>query len=317
MSTWDALTGRGGGGAAAYAQQAGTGGSVTRAPQNDAAARQFVLDNYGAMWASFLNDPELGPILMKAGYDRVDPAILTSRVMNTNWWRSRSDAQRQYEQLANSDPAALERMRQAKRAEIWDLAAQFGVPASAVGPLTENALKFGMSEAQIKDFLSTQVTHDATRGTNLVNTLYDQMHKYAGDYGVKIDDETALDFARKVMAGEMTDQDAVGFFKDRAKEAYWWIGDQLEKGITTKQYFEPVRQTIAQTLELSPDSIDLFDPKYRDVIMRVEDNGNVRGMNLTEAADWARSQEDWKKTKNASDAAYDTVGQLAKMFGQA
>lgn len=286
-----------------------------RAPRNDAEARAYVAQNFGWM-AGFLNDPEVGPILLQAGYEKWDGTRVNAALQGTNWWRSQSESQRKYAMAEQSDPAELDRQINAKQATLWDIAANMGVSGVDIGELSRNAVRFGWTDDQVRDQLSSYINASALSGQNMVRTLADQARDLGAQYFVKTDDEQALNFGRRIAAGEMKAEDMQAYYRDRAKELYSHLGSVIDQGVTLKQYFAPHKAEIAKLLEVSEDSIDLMnDPKWGEVLRRQNDDGTMRAATLTEVADMARKDEKWRNTQNAQDGAAGMAMTLAKTFG--
>lgn len=286
-----------------------------RTAQDNAAAKQWIYDNLGGAWAGFLNDPELGPLLLDAGYNRWTPEQFQARLQSTQWFRTHSDAERKFITLQETDPAQAGRIISEKQAAIHDWAKQMGLGNQDISVVAQNAVRYGWSDTQTKDILAGMIEASALSGQNTVRTIADQARGYAGDYFQTVSDDMALEFARRTVAGEMQPEDIQAYFRDRAKENYSYLGRVIDSGVTLKQYFRPHQEELSRLLEVAPEAIDFNDPKWRNVTRIQNEDGTVRAMTLTEVADYARSRPEWNKTQNAQDAAASTAKQLAQMMG--
>ena len=85
-----------------------------------------------------------------------------------------------------------------------------------------------------------------------------------------------------------------------------------------KNHLEPVRQTIANTWELSLDEVNLgniFGSSLEDLIKEDEEGNATTFMNSLEARRWARSQDRWKDTKAYKTGMGNNVSSILGLFG--
>lgn len=91
-------------------------------------ATQTILRDYPSL-AYLLNDPEVGPLLLQA----VDPehpfdiATFQQKVKETNWWKTSSASQRQWETLLATDPATANQQADQWKQTLKAEAEQAGV----------------------------------------------------------------------------------------------------------------------------------------------------------------------------------------------
>jgi hypothetical protein len=96
------------------------------------------------------------------------------------------------------------------------------------------------------------------------------------------------------------------------------LSNDIASGITPSQYFDPITQDIARTLEIPPDSIDYTQPKWAQVLQYKDpSSGETRPMTDAEAMNWARQQPEWQNTSAAASSAASTVKALSSAFGAA
>jgi hypothetical protein len=287
-------------------------------PQNDAEARRYVMENYGWM-AYFLKDGELGPILLKAGYGQWDAAKVEGAIKNTNWWRSKNDAQRKYAMLEAEDPTELIRQRQHKTAIVNDAAHRLGIGGDFdIGQFADDAMEFGWSDEQIMDMLSWSISMDDTKKPGQVATWFGEMKAMAAQYYIRIADSDLLADAQRIARGERTVEDMEAYYRQLAKQKFGYLAETLDQGVTVAQYFAPHRAELANILEVGEDSIDLMnDQRYHSVLYQADPNadGRQRAMTLAEVGEFARKDERWKATSNARETSASMVSALTEVFG--
>jgi hypothetical protein len=143
------IPGGGGGGASG---QFGPVDFRSQAVVTDADARRYVTEHYPDM-AAYLNNPELGPILMKAARGGWGANRLQGALHKTKWWKQHSQAQRSFDNLEKTDPAtAKARVGQAK-ADLESIARQ-----EAIDPGKVNLDKLA-HRAAVNNWTSQQMTN--------------------------------------------------------------------------------------------------------------------------------------------------------------
>jgi uncharacterized protein (DUF2236 family) len=77
----------------------------------------------------------------------------------------------------------------------------------------------------------------------------------------------------------------------------------------------PTRDQIAKELELTPDAVDLMDPKWRSMVTTTDPKTNeVRAATLTEVVRSARRAPEWAKTNNSKSLAANTFMLIRNIF---
>lgn len=266
-------------------------------------------------WA--FNIPEIGNLL-KAGVD--DPGRdIIPELIQTSWYKQTQASVRKWEALKTSDPASAEARLREEEARIWDMQLQMGVTpdSKATQEMAQKSLRMGWESSQLQDAVATQL-HYAKGVTPVgsISTTMQQLKQTAANYFIKLDDETAFNYAKSVLAGEHSAQDWQGIWADQAKQKLPTIAQYIDKGITPEQYFSPAKQRIAATLEINPQTVDFNDTRWNKVINTTDDKGQTRPMTDNEIDVFARSQDEFKHTRQAQSQAADLAETLLQTFGK-
>ena len=203
-------------------------------------------------------------------------------------------------------------------AEIRNISRMFGLPDQDFDALGWQAANNNWDTEKIRDLLADQITYETTKNPGYVNDVMNKTRNYAADYMVKISEEEALGFARKVASGDMDPESIKTEMGRRAKAQYSYLAHVVDSGSTLKEYFDPHRKTIAQLMEVSPDKIDfLNDPQWADVVNRPPDanDSTRREMSLSEVESFVRSKDQWSTTQNARSTAANGAVAIAKALG--
>lgn len=276
----------------------------------------FARANYGFL-AGFLNHPEIGPLLRQAANEGWDEMTLYGKVTQTNFWRNTSAAARTWWQLTNEDPAEARRLVGQTAATIQNRARTLGLGMSGaqITNLAATATQNGWTDAQTVDAILQQVNW-ATIEAGDLTALRDDVKAVGADYLVGVSEATAQNYAAKIASGEMSMEGVQSAMLKQAKARFSWMADELDQGMTVKQYLQPVRDTIARELEMAPEAINLMDSKWLSMIETRGEDGNLRAATLNEAMLAARREPEWANTRNAQETSTSMINMISDMFGR-
>lgn len=261
-------------------------------------------------YAWLINHAEVGPILERA----LDPNTpwsaedLQGALVQTGWWRGTQASARQWQQLGETDPSTRDAQMRERQAQIWDAALSLGIPPNVelIQRLAEESLRLGWGEAQLSNALVVQLQYKPGMAgtTGSVQTDMARIKTMAEDeYMVPLSEQTAFEFARSIAAGEKKLDDLNVYFREQAKSKYATLVPFLDRGYTTKQFFDPYRETIAKTLEMNPAEVNfLDDPRWAKIIDNTDEAGNRGPMTQSELASYLRSQDEWAKTRQGQES---------------
>lgn len=258
---------------------------------------------------AYVEHPEVGPILKQATDQGWDSARLKATLQGTRWWRQTTDSQRQFDADEAMDPATTANKIQRQAALLAKQARTYGINVNQnqLNSLARDVLRNGLTSQEATDILinySDGKLASATGGK--IGGAAFRIRRAFAEYGLPVSEETIADLSRKWALNELDPDALESMIVAQAKARYPNMASLLDQGVTPKQYFAPVKETVARELEMNPESIDIFDPKYSQVL----------NMPLWEAQQWARSQPAWRQTSGANDKANSLVQMIAKTFGR-
>lgn len=149
-------------------------------------------------------------------------------------------------------------------------------------------------------------------GGNLQQELLD----IAAANGLGISREFAQSAARSVAMGLTTEDDWRRQVMEQSASVwgpYWQ--DKILAGVSAKQLASGYITSMARTLDLNPESIDLNDPYLRKAMTAVDDKGNPVPMSIYDFEATLRKDPRYMNTKKASDDVASVGNQILKMFG--
>lgn len=309
------------GGGGSGASLAGGGGALAPAglPPN-ASPEQIeahIRENYPQM-AGFLDIPEIRGVLIEAARGQWTSTKLQAAIQATNWWRTNGEASRQYFALKSTDPAQLKALIDAKVAELGPQLAQLGIGPLSLDwrTLAEQAIQFGWSpdevRARIADHLQKMSSGRGLHEGSTPDVTADRLMAMArSEYLVPIGRQDAERWAVDIFAGRKTEDQLRNFLQKQAEARF----PGLAEGFTPGEYMAPVRNVIAETLELQPGDVDLLDRRWAAVLETEGADGKFRPMTIAEAQTWARSQQEYRYTQGARQEAAVMAETLGRTFG--
>lgn len=289
--------------------------TTTPVLDQDELARQ-----YGWAQAVLQSDPELQQLFQQAVAETWDPARFSAKVRETNWYKTHSEAWRQNEVLKLTDPTTYAAKADAAKVEFYAMAASMGADISGgkADELAGQAFQLGWSTQQVRNALTQFINVTSGNFGGVAGAAAEQLKEYAAQMGVKMDDGSIQNWARmEAQAGGSGGGVQMGkqFILQNALSAFPPLASRLQAGETVDQIISPYKQSMANILEVSGDSLDAFDPTIRGAILNKNKDGSPGTQSLWEFEQNLRKDARWNKTKNAQDSVMSTARKILTDFG--
>lgn len=165
---------------------------------------------------------------------------------------------------------------------------------------------------QLTDYLLSDVAKITNKGT--YTQTQDQIKAMAKQQLINISDQTAAEWAKKVLSDEMDINTVSTILAGQAKSEFGWAAEQIAGGATMSDILAPTRDTIARELELNPQEIDLTDSRFRSMVQVEDPQGKPRAATLTEAVRLARKDAAYAKTAGAARSAAGVATMMRQIF---
>lgn len=266
-------------------------------------------------WA--LQQPELASVLVKAAQEQWDEGRTASAIQGTEWWKSRSEAQRQWAQISGTDPGEANRLREQKIQEILNWGSQNGIPITRdeAAYVAGGALDNGMPPQEWQALLAAEFI--GRRGQSAA-PVADQLNAMASEYAVPMSGETLRQWEQNILSGQADQNTFRAYLAEQAKSLFPSLSNAIDRGITVKQYVASYQEIAVQELGINPEEVDWRDPKWNTAIHRQTQNGPV-AMSLSE---WTRelrtnSVYGYDQTQRAQEQAAQLGQALLERFGRA
>lgn len=281
-----------------------------------------ILQDYPSL-AFLLNDPEIGPLLLEAVNPEggLSPAAFQAKLAQTTWWKTSSASQRQYETLLNTDPAAAAQKKDEWKASVSQQAALAGVKLEGVDLdwWADYFMPRGLMPGDPR--LQTQIaqvyaTRPDLRMAGNIAATGAQLKQIAAKYFFPLAESDLTHWETQIAAGRSSVQAFEQEMQRQAAERFPTLSQQILAGSTPDQLFTVQRNAIANELEIDPSSMDLMsDPRWSKILGVTDEKGGTRPMTYNESIQYARSQDEWKRTANGQKAGADLTMTLLKELG--
>jgi len=282
-----------------------------------------IRENY-PQYAWAINDPELGPLLKQA-VDPKQPFSATrfrAKLMATNWWRKRSDSSRSWEVKANTDPGSAHQDRAQMRSQIQQIAYKVGVHLNGhqLQMMAEYALRTGLpaDSPEIMSSMASVYRSGGLRRAGAFSAARQQVLNIArNEYFVPVTDQDQHSMGTRLVVGNLTEEAVREEMSKRAASRYSHLAKELNTGKTMRELFDGHIGTIAEELELDPNSVDLMGAQWGKVL-DVYDTKNKehRAATLSETMTMARRDKRFWATTNGKAMGSSLSTKLLEAFGK-
>lgn len=277
---------------------------------------QYAKD-YGFQLAFLKSDPELYSLFKRAIAEKWDTSgnKFALELQKTKWYRTHGSTYRQNLALKTQDPATYNGRLTSTMREIADKAGALGVGFNnaQLKNLATYYLDFGWNDSQLNNVMSKYITYSNARGQAASNIQ--AMQQTAWKNGLRFSGDTYRSYAQSIAAGNLTLGDFTKRARELAKSVAPGFADQLKAGVDLYDIASPYMQSMAQTLEMNPADIDLFDPMIRSALSARGQDGKPASLSLYDFEQKLREDPRYMKTKGAQDSVMSIGKKVLQDFG--
>lgn len=282
-------------------------------------ANRNILTNAYGWAASFITHPELGDVFRQAIDNEWTPDRLVRAIEQTNWYRSRTASQRQFDQDIELDPATINKEIDRAARGVKEVVAQYGgyLSDDQINELATESVRSGWDSTETLNAIAAELQLGADGGDVLFGVTGRGVRQLAADYAVPVSDVAADEWATKIATGSMTQVDYENWLRTQSKSLYPTLSADIDRGVSVKTLTDPFRQVAANTLGIAPDSVDFSSDRW-NAALNFDDGKGRRLMTLTEWGDYLRtnSQYGYEYTETAQNKAYTIAEAIGQMFGR-
>ncbi|MGK5530855.1 C40 family peptidase [Streptomyces sp. URMC 129] len=297
------------------------GGPVTgnaSAALTEALEGPELAERYGMSFAFFQSQPELQRLLRQAVEGQWTASRFQASVKNTNWWKETSSSAREAQVLAASDPATYRANMEAQRIALQQAAVKMGaiLTKSQLDRLARDSIHFAWSDEQIQNFLGKYIDFQENHTLGgMAGAAAKEITRQAYDLGIRISEQQVKNYAAYIVRGVASMEEVQVNLRQQAAGAYPGFAAQIEAGESVRDIASPYIQMMAQELELPDTDLDLYTPKIRSALNKLDAAGNPAPMSLTDFQASLRDDPRWGQTQAAQNSAMNVGRQVLADMG--
>lgn len=271
----------------------------------------------------FLDRPEISNLIYQAASNGWSQGELQAAVEKTDYWKSTTESQRNWDRLVAIDPASAQRQFFLQAENVQNMRTRLGVNISedTYRRIAVEATRNGWDNNVIKTTLlgaHAQGGWQNLAGGDISRTIT-QVRNTASQFGVSLSDPTTFKFAQQLLDESMDAGGVEEYIRSQAMSRYARndaLVTALKAGMTTKAFADPYLQVAAKELSVNPETINLEDPKWSKFLEESPDPAK-QGMTLDQWRQTIRRDAvyGWDKTGNARDEAAAMAAAFSKKFG--
>jgi hypothetical protein len=270
--------------------------------------------------ASFLDHPELGPILRKAAKEGWTAQKLQTEIFKTNFWRTKTRSERAWENLLAQDPAEAQRRIETEKQQLRQVASNMNgqLTDGQLDEIAERVIRYGWQGQEIVSAVSSELLKGSDPSKVLRTGITGRsVQQIANQYGIPVSSMALDQWSQRIATGQALLEDFTNYARTQAKSLYPSLSADIDRGATVEALADPYRQYASRILGLNPAEIDFAQPKWNVALNFADDKGR-RMMTLNEWGQYIRTNTDYgyEYTDEAQERAFSAAQTIAKVFGR-
>jgi hypothetical protein len=278
-------------------------------------------EQYGYAYSMLQSIPDLKNLFNEAISDpggQWTTERFTAALMNTNWYKQHSAAQRAYIAEGFADPATQKSQLSAQAASVRAAAAALGaiLPAGMDVHIAATYLADGWNADQLQRLLSNYIQFDsngALGGTSGTDEM--TLRGLAQNNGVNLSNNWILSTAQHIANDSTSLQDAEGYIRKQAEALFPQYSKMIQGGQNMSDLAAPYMQDYQRILEVGPGQTNLFDPTMLKALQFKDPTGQNTTMPMWQFDQSLRDDPRWMKTQNAQDTTMGVAHGILQDFG--
>jgi hypothetical protein len=288
---------------------------------SDPALQAYITQTYGYIGAYLLQIPELLPILVSAGLENWDQAQFDGAIVQTQWWQSTSQAQRNFQEIQATDPGEAEQQVSQMQDTILSSAQSLGVtvPPDQLKNLAQMAVTFGWSADVITQTLRAGGGSSApSTSFGASATFADQAAQLAGEYNIHVSPAQMQAYVDQSVKGTLTADGLQQEFMKQAEQQNPWMASSIAMGVTPSQYLSSYASAAGTTLGIDPSDVNWTDPKWNQALLQTGPNGEQTPVSIGQFQQNLMKNPiyGYQNTQGARDQAFSTAQTILQTFGK-
>jgi hypothetical protein len=279
---------------------------------------QELAQQFGYAYSMLQAIPELKTLFNQAVSGQWDATRFQAALLNTQWYRDHSAAQRAWITEGYTDPATQKAQLSAQMSSVQAAAAKLGanLPSNILNQLASAYLANGWNSDQLQQAMASYIKYDASGA--LGGTSGDDemtLRSLASNNGVNLTSAWYLAVAQHIAADSTSLEDAEGYIRKQAEGMFPQYSKMLAAGQNMSDLAAPYIQDYQKILEVGPGQTTMFDPTIKAALQYKDPTGQNTTMPVWQFDQTLRNDPRWLKTQNAQDTTMGVGHQILQDFG--
>lgn len=260
---------------------------------------------YASAWGityALLEDPTYGPelknvlnLLNAKNYSGALKALQTSKFYQNNTSTVASRLK-----LKTSQPGAyadaLDKYKIAQKKRLVQAGVQ--IDPTQLDSILTKSFDSGLDDNQLDASILGSGQYKAKfGGTTLGST--EALKQYANSFGVAYNQSAWDAYSKDLFAGTTTSEDIQAKIRQDAASAFPAYSEQINNGVSLDALASAYKSSMANILEIDPDSISFSDPTLRKALQSTDASGKPTAQPLWQFEANLRNDPRWEYTNNA------------------
>jgi hypothetical protein len=219
---------------------------------------------------------------------------------NTNYYQNLSSTSKSRSSLKATQKGVydqqLESYRLSQKKRL--IAKGINLDDASFNSITEEGFDKGLDDNQL-DLKAIGAFTGKLGGTPLGTVQ--NLKEYANSFGMSYQDKDFDSWSRNIFSGTTTVEDLQQKIRTDAASAFPAYSDQINKGVSVDALASAYKSSMANILEIDPDSIGYNDPTLRRTLQAVGADGKPTTKPLWQFEKELRMDSRWEYTNNARD----------------
>ena len=285
---------------------------------------------YGYAMNIISNVPEINSIFKDAVAGQWSDAQFQAKLQSSTWWEENDQYARKYITAKAAGGADWAAMQTTARNKIKIAAAAVGRQLTPQeletyadlymsqgwgDPDRAGMLKQALSEGITAPKTGVEGVSLADTWTGAAGTVTDALKSIAVANGLKLSDDYFLAAAKSVGAGLSSPEDWIRDVRSQAASLYPLWADKIMAGTNARTLASGYINTIAQTFEIDPNTINLDDPYLKQAFGQTNDKNEPMAMGLWDFQKVLRKDPRFQQTQQYQNEMSDVAHSVLQTFG--
>lgn len=251
---------------------------------------------------ALLNDPVYGAELRNVLnlLNKKDFAGARKALEQTKFFQNNTSTVASRMKLKASQPGAyadaLDKYKQAQKRRLT--AAGVKMDPSQLDVILTKAYDSGLDENQLDASILNSGQFNAKFGGTTLGSV-DSLKQYANAFGMSYNQSFWDTYSKSLFAGTTTTEDMQAKIRQDAASAFPVFAEQINNGISLDSLASAYKSSMANILEIDPDTISYNDPTIRKALQSVDASGKPSMKPIWQFEQELRNDPRWEYTDNA------------------